>query len=85
MSTVVLLVGQIADNDGKLFQDRCTTTRHYHNFFQVFSHLLHSTKLLTRWKRPVLLFRNEWKAASVQQEEPDLKLSARSLPSDNED
>ncbi len=43
-----------ADKDGKLFgimivQDRYVTTnaRYYHDFFQFFSHLLHSIKLLT--------------------------------------
>lgn len=38
-----------------------------------------------RWGRPVLLFRNEWKAASVMQEEPYLELSPWSQPPDVDD
>lgn len=33
-----------------------------------------------RWKRPVLLFRNDWKAASVAEEEKDLELVAWAQP-----
>lgn len=33
-----------------------------------------------RWKRPVLLFRNDWKAASVQKEEEYLQLKPWSAP-----
>lgn len=37
-----------------------------------------------RWKRPVLLFRNDWKAASVAEEEADLRLTPWSQPPDFE-
>ena len=33
-----------------------------------------------RWKRPVLLFRNDWKCADVEREEEDLKLLPYSMP-----
>lgn len=35
-----------------------------------------------RWKRPVLLFRNDWKAASLQEEEAHLELKPWSQPPD---
>jgi len=37
-----------------------------------------------RWKRPVLLFRNDWKAASVAEEEKCLDLKAWSAPPDED-
>ena len=37
-----------------------------------------------RWKRPVLLFRNDWKAASVAEEEKYLDLKAWSAPPDED-
>jgi len=38
-----------------------------------------------RWKRPVLLFRNDWKAASLAEEEKYLELMAWSAPPDLDD
>lgn len=38
-----------------------------------------------RWKRPVLLFRNEWKAASVDQEEDYLQLQPWSKPPEDDE
>ena len=38
-----------------------------------------------RWKRPVLLFRNDWKAESVAREEEYLKLVPWSTPPDEFD
>lgn len=37
-----------------------------------------------RWKRPVLLFRNDWKAASLADEEKYLELAPWSSPPDFE-
>ena len=37
-----------------------------------------------RWKRPVLLFRNDWKAASLAEEEKELILKPWSQPPDFE-
>eukprot|EP00534_Pseudo-nitzschia_fraudulenta_P006480 CAMPEP_0201191772 /NCGR_PEP_ID=MMETSP0851-20130426/143131_1 /ASSEMBLY_ACC=CAM_ASM_000631 /TAXON_ID=183588 /ORGANISM="Pseudo-nitzschia fraudulenta, Strain WWA7" /LENGTH=604 /DNA_ID=CAMNT_0047477961 /DNA_START=121 /DNA_END=1935 /DNA_ORIENTATION=- len=37
-----------------------------------------------RWKRPVLLFRNDWKAASLAEDEVDLQLKPWSQPPDFE-
>jgi len=37
-----------------------------------------------RWERPVLLFRNDWKAASLMEEEKDLQLKPWSKPPDFE-
>jgi peptide chain release factor 3 len=37
-----------------------------------------------QWKRPVLLFRNDWKAASLTEEEADLQLKPWSQPPDFE-
>mmetsp|Transcript_16515 Transcript_16515/g.37965 ORF Transcript_16515/g.37965 Transcript_16515/m.37965 type:complete len:598 (+) Transcript_16515:155-1948(+) len=37
-----------------------------------------------RWERPVLLFRNDWKAASLMEEEKDLQLKPWSQPPDFE-
>jgi peptide chain release factor 3 len=37
-----------------------------------------------RWQRPVLLFRNDWKAASLAEEEKDLQLKPWSQPPDFE-
>lgn len=37
-----------------------------------------------RWQRPVLLFRNDWKAASVAEEEKYLELKPWSQPPDFE-
>lgn len=37
-----------------------------------------------RWRRPVLLFRNDWKAASLTEEEKDLQLKPWSQPPDFE-
>jgi len=37
-----------------------------------------------RWERPVLLFRNDWKAASLAEDEADLKLKPWSQPPDFE-
>jgi peptide chain release factor 3 len=38
-----------------------------------------------RWKRPVLLFRNDWKAASLSEEEKYLELKPWSQPPDMDD
>jgi peptide chain release factor 3 len=38
-----------------------------------------------RWHRPVLLFRNDWKAASLAQEEKYLELTPWSQPPDFEE
>lgn len=38
-----------------------------------------------RWKRPVLLFRNDWKASSLAEEEKYLELKPWSQPPDMDD